>query len=142
MLLVSGGQVAKDAADSYSGLHPAWRKSPFMNIVGRGWAPGSSEEAKAVIRSDITNVKGAAMKALAPNTGGYMNEGDRLDPEWQKIFFGPNYAAHAATKRKYDPLSLFTAQPASAVKTGWSFRMHPYAAHRSVCSIEREGERS
>lgn len=107
VLLVSGGQVTKDAADAYSGLLPAWRTSPFMNIVGRGWAPGSSEETIANVRNDVTNVKGAAMKALAPNTGGYMNEGDRLDPEWQKTFFGTNYAAHASTKRKYDPLSLF-----------------------------------
>lgn len=63
ILLVSGGQVAKDAADPYSGLHPAWRTSLFLNIVGRGWLPGSSEEIKAYIRSDVTNVKGAAMKA-------------------------------------------------------------------------------
>lgn len=107
ILLVSGGQVAKDAADPYSGLHPAWRTSPFLNIVGRGWLPGSSEEIKAYIRSDVTNVKGAAMKALAPNTGGYMNEGDRLDPEWQEAFYGSNYAAHSATKQKYDPFDLF-----------------------------------
>ena len=107
VLLVSGGQVAKDAADPHSGLHPAWRTSPFMSVVGRGWTPGSSEEVKAYIRSDVTNVKGAAMKALAPNTGGYMNEGGRLDPEWRDTFFGPNYVAHAATKRKYDPFSLF-----------------------------------
>jgi hypothetical protein len=107
VLLVSGGQVAKDPFDPYSGLHPAWRTSPFLNIVGRGWVAGSSEEVKAYIRNDVTNVKGAAMKALAPHTGGYMNEGDRLDPQWQKTFYGSNYAAHLAAKRKYDPFSLF-----------------------------------
>lgn len=107
ILLVSGGQVAKDAADPHFGLHPAWRKSPFISIVGRGWLPGSSEEIRTYIRSDVTKVKGAARKALAPNTGGYMNEGDRLDPECQKTFYGSNYAIHSATKRKYDPLHLF-----------------------------------
>jgi hypothetical protein len=107
ILLVSGGQVTKDAADPYSGLLPAWRTSPFMSIIGRGWLPRSSEEIKAYIRSDVTNVKGAAMKALAPNTGGYMNEGDRLDPEWQKTFYGSQYGTHSATKWKYDPLDLF-----------------------------------
>lgn len=107
VLLVSGGQVSKDAADPYTGLHPAWRTSPFISIVGRGWPAGSGEDVKAYIRNDVTNVKGAAMKALAPNTGGYMNEGDRLDPEWQKTFYGSRYAMHLNTKRKYDPSSLF-----------------------------------
>lgn len=107
VLLVSGGQVFKDAADAFSGLHPAWRTSPFMNIVGRGWPAGASEEVKAYIRHDVTSVKGAAMKALAPNTGGYMNEGDRLDPEWRETFYGSGYAAHLRTKRRYDPFSLF-----------------------------------
>jgi hypothetical protein len=108
ILLVSGGQVANDAADPYSGLHPAWRSSPFVSIVGRGWAGSeTSEEVKAYIKNDVTNVKGAAMKALAPKTGGYMNEGDRLDPEWQETFYGSNYAAHSATKQEYDPDSLF-----------------------------------
>lgn len=107
ILLVSGGQVTKDAVDPYSGLHPAWRTSPFANVIGRGWAPGSSEEIKAYVRNDITFVKGAAQKAIAPNTGGYMNEGDRMDPEWKQTDYGANYEKHLKTKRKYDPEDFF-----------------------------------
>lgn len=105
--LVSGGQVFEEAKDPNSGLLPAWRTSPFLHIVGEGWAPGSSDDIKAAVRKDVTNVKGAAQKAMAPNTGGYMNEGDRLDPEWKQTFFGANYEAHLATKKRYDPEGLF-----------------------------------
>ena len=78
---VSGGQVFKDASDPNSGLLPAWRKSYFNNIVARGWAPGSSQATINAVLNDITYTKTAAMKAQAPDTGVYMNEGDRNDPE-------------------------------------------------------------
>lgn len=107
VLLVSGGQVAEDAKDPYTGLHPAWRTSPFLHVVGWGWAPGSDEATKTYVRNNMTKVKGAAQKAIAPNTGGYMNEGDRLDPEWKTTFFGAKYTEHLATKQKYDPDNIF-----------------------------------
>jgi hypothetical protein len=78
---VSGGQVFKDASDPNSGLLPAWRKSYFNNIVARGWAPGSSQAVQNAVLQDITYNKVAAMKAQAPDTGAYMNEADRNDPE-------------------------------------------------------------
>jgi hypothetical protein len=107
VLLTSGGQVTLDGKDPHAGLHPAWRTSPFAHVIGWGWAPGSSEEMKSYVRNNITNVKGAAQKAIAPSTGGYMNEGDRLDPEWKATFFGAKYDAHLATKQKYDPENIF-----------------------------------
>jgi hypothetical protein len=107
ILLTSGGQVALDGKDPNAGLNPAWRTSPFGHVIGWGWAPGSSEEMKSYVRNNITRVKGAAQKSIAPGTGGYMNEGDRLDPEWKSTFFGANYKAHLATKHKYDPENIF-----------------------------------
>jgi hypothetical protein len=115
VLLVSGQSVGEDA---YSGLHPAWRTSPFLHIIGWGWAPGSSEEIKAYVRNDVTNVKGAAQKALAPDTGGYMNEGDLMDPEWKKTFYGEMYEQHLKTKLKYDPEGLFYC-PTCVGSDGW-----------------------
>jgi hypothetical protein len=106
VMLISGGKVAEDVKDPYTGLHPAWRTSPFVHIIGWGWAPGSSEQIKTYVRNNVTYVKGAAQKAIAPGTAGYLNEGDRLDPEW-KSTFGANYDAHLATKHKYDPDNIF-----------------------------------
>ncbi|KAF4958778.1 hypothetical protein FGADI_2122 [Fusarium gaditjirri] len=107
ILLTSGGQVFKDVSDKTSGLHPAWRKSHYVLISGTGISrTGNTAERKAA-NDDVTFVKGAAAKKLAPNTGGYMNEGDRNDPHWKASFYGSLYGEHLETKRKYDPSHVF-----------------------------------
>jgi hypothetical protein len=105
--LVSGGQVFKDAADPYSGLNPAWRISYFNNIVARGWAPGSSEDTKAAVMRGITYNKVPAMEKQAPDTGVYMNEADRLDPNWQTNFYGGHYERLLEIKQRRDPSGVF-----------------------------------
>ncbi|KAI6777744.1 fad binding domain-containing protein [Emericellopsis cladophorae] len=107
VLLVGGGQNFEDADDETSGLHPAWRTSSFALVTGRGVPKTASNELRKYVNDDITFVKGAATKKLAPNTGGYMNEGDRHDPEYKDTFYGSNYVAHLATKNKYDPDHVF-----------------------------------
>lgn len=74
IIFVGGGQVARDGADPYSGVNPAWRTAYVHNVVARGWAPGADEATKNAVYSDITNVKLQALKELAPDTGAYMNE--------------------------------------------------------------------
>jgi hypothetical protein len=105
--LVGGGAVFADAADDLSGLNPAWRISYFNNIVARGWAPGSSQALMNSIWHDITYNKVAAMKQQAPDTGCYMNEADRLDPDWEEDFYGSHYSTLLAIKSKRDPSSVF-----------------------------------
>ncbi|KAK4123734.1 FAD-binding domain-containing protein [Parathielavia appendiculata] len=107
ILLVSGGQVFKDGADSSSGLHPAWRTSPFVLITGQGIPKVAPREVREYATYQITHVKGAALKKLAPDTGGYMNEGDRHDPDYIQTFYGSNYQSHLAAKKKYDPQGVF-----------------------------------
>lgn len=105
--IVSGGQVFKDKSDPFSGVLPAWRTSYFSNIVARGYPIGTPRSAVESIQDDITYVKTAAMKTLAPNTGSYMNEADRLDPDWKADFYGSNYQKLLSIKQKYDPSSVF-----------------------------------
>lgn len=105
--LVSGGKVFTDAADEISGLHPAWRTSNFFVTVGRGVALNASNAERYSAIDDMTCVKGAALKRLAPDTGGYMNEGDRNDPDWKETFYGDKYVKHLDTKKKYDPYDTF-----------------------------------
>ncbi len=107
ILLVSGGQVFADAADKSSGLNPAWRRSPFVLVTGQGIPRTASREIRDYVTSQVTFVKGTAQKKLAPNTGGYMNEGDRHDPDYKNTFYGTNYASHLAAKKKYDPEGVF-----------------------------------
>ena len=105
--LVSGGQVFKDADDSYSGANPAWRTSYMDNIVARGYLPGSNASTVAAVDNDVTDTKVAAMKAQAPRTGVYMNEGDRNDPDYAPDLYGAHWKRLSAIKQAYDPSAVF-----------------------------------
>lgn len=105
--LVSGGQVFADAADTTSGLNPAWRISNYLVTISRGVALNATNEERFAVMDDITYVKGAALKALAPDTGGYIYEGDRNNADWQTAFYGSKYVDHLAAKKKYDPDNVF-----------------------------------
>ena len=105
--VVSGGQVFKDASDPYSGVNPAWRVSYFNSIVARGWAPGASQATIDSVWNDITYTKVAAMEAQASDTGAYMNEADRLDPNWKVNFYGTHYSKLLAIKTTCDPCGVF-----------------------------------
>ena len=107
IVFVGGGRVAADASDPYSGVNPAWRGTYVHNIVARGWAPGSSNATIAAVHNDITNIKTPAMKALAPDTGCYMNEADRFDPTYLADFYGANQNKLSQIKQKYDPQNVF-----------------------------------
>lgn len=107
IVFVGGGQVFKDASDPYSGVNPAWRKSYVHNIVARGWAPGTDQATTDSIRKDITEVKVQAMKDLAPDTGCYMNEADRYDPDYLEDFYGGHIGRLEDVKMKYDPEGVF-----------------------------------
>ena len=51
-----------------------------------------------------------AMKELqrvAPQAGSYVAESDFFLEDWQRCYWGPNYAKLLAVKRKYDPEGLF-----------------------------------
>ena len=42
-----------------------------------------------------------------PVIGSYVSESNFFEKEWQKSFWGPNYARLLAIKHKYDPEGLF-----------------------------------
>lgn len=107
IIFVGGGQVFRDAADPFSGVNPAWRQTYVHNIVARGWAPDATAADIAAVHADITDVKTQAMKDLEPETGCYMNEADRLDPEYLKDFYGQHQSVLEGIKGKYDPHDLF-----------------------------------
>ncbi|KAF3766646.1 FAD-binding domain-containing protein [Cryphonectria parasitica EP155] len=106
VLMVGGGQVAKDAADQFSGLLPAWRRVPYAIVTIRELPLQTTNEERQSIEQDML-AKGAYMKAFAPGTGAYMNEADRNDPDYIEDFYGSLYSTHLATKKKYDPNAHF-----------------------------------
>ena len=107
IVFVGGGEVFADASDPYSGVNPAWRQAYVHNIVARGWAPGSSNPTIRAVYEDITYNKTQAMKELAPDTGCYMNEADRFDPDYLQDFYGTHFGRLSLIKLQYDPQNVF-----------------------------------
>lgn len=101
-------QIAIDGrTPPVSGLNSAWRSMLVHQIVSRGWTQNTSQAVVHGIHQDITYVKEAALKWLAPDTGCYTNEADRLDPDWQTDFYGSHYERLEQIKREFDPEEMF-----------------------------------
>jgi hypothetical protein len=47
------------------------------------------------------------LRAIVPQAGAYVSEGNFFDTNWQTSFWGENYPRLAAVKKKYDPAGLF-----------------------------------
>lgn len=48
------------------------------------------------------------LRALVPSAASYVNETNYFEVDWQRAFWGDNYARLVEIKRKYDPQGLFT----------------------------------
>jgi hypothetical protein len=80
---------------------------------------GRAIDADAQGRADKVHAAMKALRACAPYTGAYVNECDYFQAEWQRAFWGPNYARLLAVKRRYDPDGLFTVHHGVGSET-WS----------------------
>ncbi|KAK7747098.1 hypothetical protein SLS62_009254 [Diatrype stigma] len=53
-----------------------------------------------------------ALETLDPNGGGYLNEADFQQPNFQQVFYGDHYERLLQIKREYDPYDVFYAKTA------------------------------
>ena len=58
------------------------------------------------------------IRAAAPEAGSYVNETDYHEPDWQRSFWGGNYARLLEIKHKYDPGNLFRVHHGVGSETG------------------------
>ncbi|GMF78879.1 unnamed protein product [Aspergillus oryzae] len=111
LFLVGGGKVldnpADASADRYVGVHPAWRKAYLLAVPTSILPENADDRSFKKMQQDTTYRKADAMRALAPNMGSYLNDGDRHNPWWQTDFFGDNYPRLRAIKDEYDPDHVF-----------------------------------
>ena len=70
--MVAGGAVSKVDPDS-AAVNPAWRKAGGHALNGVGWPDGTSAEAISKLL-DISKTGTAKLRALAPESGAYLNE--------------------------------------------------------------------
>jgi hypothetical protein len=91
--LVSGGKAHRPS-DSTSVL-PAWRNT-YVHMITY-YTPGKSNA--------------NSLRALAPDTGAYVNEAYVYNPSWKQTFWGSSYAKLSTIKDKYDPSGLLYVSP-------------------------------
>ncbi|KAK2804805.1 hypothetical protein FQN51_001447 [Onygenales sp. PD_10] len=90
--LVGGGAVLTGGEDT--SVLPAWRKA-YVHLIGTG---------AGVFKVD-------PLRALAPDSGAYVNEASALNPDWKNDFWGSNYERLSEIKTQYDPEGVFWVTP-------------------------------
>jgi FAD/FMN-containing dehydrogenase len=124
---LAGAPAAAIAASRETGTNPDALDAFALAIIAMGGSPefpGMPQPTPAALGAAhfFAGQVQASMKALrvaAPDTGAYVNECDYFQDDWQRAFWGPNYARLARIKRRYDPDGLFTVHHGVGSET-WS----------------------
>ncbi|KAK0547405.1 hypothetical protein OC846_004035 [Tilletia horrida] len=98
--LVAGGKV-KQVRDDAMALNPGWRHA-YHHIIAAGSFDQNGGFAAADAQRQLVLRQVQMFDAISPSTGGYINEANPLEPNWQKTFYGSNYNRLLSIKRKYD----------------------------------------
>lgn len=109
MFHVAGGAVSAydPGRNGETSLNPAWRGAALHAVFGASWALNATLEEQASLAAGVSDLTGVLRSAL-PESGAYWSESDILEPDWQRAFWGANYARLQAAKREYDPSGTFT----------------------------------
>lgn len=92
---------------------PAWRDALIHSYLTTAWNSSASAWDSMLRDQDLmTNDWVPQIEAVTPGSGAYMNEADFRQPNFQDVFFGKNYPALLAIKKKWDSKSLFYATAA------------------------------
>ncbi|KAI0909507.1 FAD binding domain-containing protein [Ustulina deusta] len=104
-----------------SAVNPAFRTGVmhadvFEGTNLRGLSAQGVRDAHATFNVYMNQIRQAT-----PEGGSYINEGDIEEPEWQKAFFGNNYARLVEVKTSWDPWNLFYT-PVGVGSESWVVR--------------------
>ncbi|KAJ7616093.1 FAD-binding domain-containing protein [Roridomyces roridus] len=86
-------------------VNPAWYESLWHLALATTWNFNETSSSLSTIYSDLSSAIDP-FRALAPNSGAYVNEADIYEPDWEQSFWGDNYARLLSIKQKYDPNHL------------------------------------
>ncbi|KAK3937418.1 FAD-binding domain-containing protein [Diplogelasinospora grovesii] len=89
--------------------NPAWRRTYVHATASVAFAPLNATAKTAAIAA--TDRFAAALRELSPNTGAYVNEANRYEPDWQATFWGDNYPRLLQIKRTVDPDDVLWCMP-------------------------------
>ncbi|KAJ7838188.1 FAD-binding domain-containing protein [Mycena olivaceomarginata] len=91
--------------ENATSVTPAWRKALWQIGGHTLWqfnATVSQIRTQFQIASNVTQL----MRDITPGSGAYFNEGDVYETDHEESYWGVNYPALIAIKKKYDPSSL------------------------------------
>ncbi|KAF2276339.1 FAD-binding domain-containing protein [Westerdykella ornata] len=89
-----------------SSVNPAWRDALWHVIIGGLWTHTTSPKLRAQIQDTISKAI-QPFKDLTPGGGCYMNEGDWMEEDWKRTFFGESYEMLERVKKRWDEGGLF-----------------------------------
>ncbi|ETS76200.1 hypothetical protein PFICI_11587 [Pestalotiopsis fici W106-1] len=108
-----GFNVSKAVAgDVDNAVLEAWRQALYYTLIVM---PEPSNETLADGYARLETIENEIMskfKAIAPESGAYLNEASAADVNWKNDFYGANYDRLLSIKNKYDPNHLFYAPKA------------------------------
>jgi FAD/FMN-containing dehydrogenase len=107
---LAGGLASAASATRDTATNPAVLDAFALAIIG-GFGPSAYLAGPDLIaaRRDAQAIAAAMaeLRNLAPDAGSYVSETSFFQSDWQRAFWGTNYARLRATKAQYDPDGLF-----------------------------------
>jgi len=111
---LAGASAEAAAAVRDTATNPAVLDAFVLAMLGGGeppafpGLPGHTPDLDAGRRqATAIGATAAELRKVAPDAGTYVAECSFFEPEWQRAYWGPNYAKLLAIKKKYDPDGLF-----------------------------------
>ncbi|KAI3321636.1 FAD-binding domain-containing protein [Xylariaceae sp. AK1471] len=100
-LNVNKSHIASAVADN--AVSPAWRSALATCIIGSVWSWGQSWDLVLEQQKELETSILPAFEAATPGAAAYLNEANFAQSDWQRTFYGANYARLTDIKNRYDP---------------------------------------
>jgi FAD/FMN-containing dehydrogenase len=123
---LAGAALEAVGAARETAMHPAALEAFALAIASAAGPPSfpgqpGPKPDLARARAEAARVTAAmdALRALAPDSGAYVSEGDFFQRDWQRAAWGAHYPRLLEVKRRYDPDGLFFVHHGVGTE-GWS----------------------
>ena len=91
-------------------VNPAWRTAISDALIVSDWNYTAPFDDMLDRQDRLTNEIMPKFKAVTPESGTYLNEGDFQTSTWMEDFYGKNYERLSQVKRKWDAEGIFYAE--------------------------------
>ncbi|KAF2198717.1 FAD-binding domain-containing protein [Delitschia confertaspora ATCC 74209] len=90
-------------------VNPAWRNTVLHAITGKQIDMHKSAAEILAARATFTNGTLKSFRDVTVGSGTYLNEADRLEPDWQNAFWGDKYKRLLSIKKEVDTKDVLWA---------------------------------